>query len=189
MSTPVILLPVDGSDHATRAAAYASKIAGMMNARVQLLYCHRPFPIKLGEPYFQKAVDKIAAGANTLLEPGDNVVRFRPTYEQLSGNASNLGIEVRTVDLVEDRGWALDADALDASVDERTKIIHVVNPNNPTGGVLSGAVRVTQARDRVRRRSGGPADSARRTYDHLMEAIDHMTEDVQARNRSNIRID
>ncbi len=69
MSTPVILLPVDGSDHATRAAAYASKIAGMMNARVQLLYCHRPFPIKLGEPYFQKAVDKIAAGANTLLEP------------------------------------------------------------------------------------------------------------------------
>lgn len=34
-----------------------------------------------------------------------------------------------------------------------------------------------------------PSDSTRRTYDSLMEAIDHMTEDVQARIQSNIRID
>ena len=34
-----------------------------------------------------------------------------------------------------------------------------------------------------------PSDSVRRTYDYLMEAIDHMSEDVQARLRSNIRID
>ena len=59
MSTPVILLPVDGSEHADRAMAYALKIAGLMSARVLVLYCHRPFPIKLGEPYFQQAVDKI----------------------------------------------------------------------------------------------------------------------------------
>ena len=39
--------------------------------------------------------------ANTLLKPGDNVVCFRPTYEQISGNAANLGNEVRWVDLVE----------------------------------------------------------------------------------------
>lgn len=34
-----------------------------------------------------------------------------------------------------------------------------------------------------------PSDAARRTYDCLMEAIDHVMEDVQARIRSNIRID
>lgn len=39
--------------------------------------------------------------ANSLLQPGDNIVRFRPTYEQLAGNAANLGIEVRNVDMVE----------------------------------------------------------------------------------------
>jgi len=69
MSTPVILLPVDGSEHATRATAYALKLAGLMSARVLLLYCHRPFPVKLGEPYFQHAIDKIMAEANALTEP------------------------------------------------------------------------------------------------------------------------
>lgn len=79
--------------------------------------------------------------AATLLEAGDNVVRFRPTYEQLAGNAQNLGFEVRTVDLVEDRDWAIDREALAAAVDGRTRIIHVVNPNNPTGRILSAADR------------------------------------------------
>ena len=69
MSTPVILLPVDGSEHANRATAYALKLAGLMSARVILLYCHRPFPVKLGEPYFQHAIDKIMAEANALMEP------------------------------------------------------------------------------------------------------------------------
>ena len=69
MSTPVIMLPVDGSEHAARATAYALKLAGLMSARVLLLYCHRPFPVKLGEPYFQHAIDKIMAEANALMEP------------------------------------------------------------------------------------------------------------------------
>ena len=58
MTKPLIILPVDGSEHALRAAEYSVKIATMMNARLLLLHCHRPFPVKLGDPYFQKAVDK-----------------------------------------------------------------------------------------------------------------------------------
>lgn len=79
--------------------------------------------------------------ANTLLGAGDNIVRFRPTYEQLPGNAANRGIQVRDVDLVEARGWAVDHAALNAAVDAQTRIIHVVNPNNPTGRILSDADR------------------------------------------------
>lgn len=75
--------------------------------------------------------------AATLLTPGDNMIRFRPTYEQLSGNASNLGFEVRTVDMIESNDWALDTNALKQAVDHKTRIIHVVNPNNPTGRILS----------------------------------------------------
>jgi nucleotide-binding universal stress UspA family protein len=74
MSTPVILLPVDGSEHAARATAYALKMAGLMGARVLLLYCHRPFPVKLGEPYFQNAIDKIMIEANAMLEPFRSVL-------------------------------------------------------------------------------------------------------------------
>ncbi|MGR3622372.1 aminotransferase class I/II-fold pyridoxal phosphate-dependent enzyme [Pseudophaeobacter sp.] len=79
--------------------------------------------------------------ANTLLQPGDNVVCFRPTYEQISGNAANLGNDVRWVDLVEAEGWAIDTDALNKAVDDKTRIIHVVNPNNPTGRILSDSDR------------------------------------------------
>ncbi|MFC6589076.1 aminotransferase class I/II-fold pyridoxal phosphate-dependent enzyme [Sulfitobacter pacificus] len=75
--------------------------------------------------------------AATLLEPGDNIVCFRPTYEQLSGNARNRGNEVRWVNLIEAEDWAIDATALEQAVDDKTRIIHVVNPNNPTGRVLS----------------------------------------------------
>ena len=76
--------------------------------------------------------------AATLLQPGDNMIRFRPTYEQLSGNAVNLGFEVRTVDMMESEAWALDTDSLRQQTDKDTRIIHVVNPNNPTGRILTG---------------------------------------------------
>ena len=75
--------------------------------------------------------------AATLLQPGDNMIRFRPTYEQLSGNAVNLGFEVRTVDMMESEAWALDTDSLRQQTDKDTRIIHVVNPNNPTGRILT----------------------------------------------------
>jgi aspartate/methionine/tyrosine aminotransferase len=87
------------------------------------------------------ATEANTLAAAALLEPGDNVVRFRPTYEQLPGNASNLGFELRTVDLLVDQNWSVDRDALAAAVDGRTRIIHVVNPNNPTGAILSPADR------------------------------------------------
>ncbi len=78
---------------------------------------------------------------NTLLEPGDNLICFRPIYEQFSGNALNHGHDVRWVGLMEDEDWAVDAEALMAAIDSKTRLIHVVNPNNPTGRVLSQADR------------------------------------------------
>lgn len=87
MSTSVILLPVDGSEHATRATTYALKMAGLMRASLLLLYCHRPFPVKLGEPYFQKAVDKIMVRANTRLDP------FRSMLTEKGADFTDLIIE------------------------------------------------------------------------------------------------
>lgn len=69
MPTPLILLPVDGSDHAARAAAYAINMTQLMAGRLLLIHCHRPFPVKLGEPYFQKAIDQTLQQAALLLAP------------------------------------------------------------------------------------------------------------------------
>ena len=75
--------------------------------------------------------------ANTLLMEGDEVAVMGPTYMQFSGAASNLGAQVRTFSLNENKAWALDIEELQEAVTPNTKVIAVVNPNNPTGKILS----------------------------------------------------
>ncbi len=72
----------------------------------------------------------------TLMEVGDELAAMRPSYMQVEGVARNKGVLVRTFSLNEHRGWKLDIDSLNSAVNERTKIIAVVNPNNPTGKTL-----------------------------------------------------
>jgi aspartate/methionine/tyrosine aminotransferase len=72
-----------------------------------------------------------------LLRPGDEVVVMSPSYRQVWGMAKNAGCVVRELPLLPKRGWRPDMDALDALVNERTRLVAVVNPNNPTGTVLT----------------------------------------------------
>ncbi|MEX1344858.1 MAG: aminotransferase class I/II-fold pyridoxal phosphate-dependent enzyme [Candidatus Limnocylindrales bacterium] len=75
----------------------------------------------------------------TFLEPGDEVVLVLPNYMQIWGVATNRGCRVKEVYLDVDDDWSLDAAALEAAVTPDTKMIVVVNPNNPTGRVMSEA--------------------------------------------------
>ena len=76
---------------------------------------------------------------NTFLAPGDEVVMILPNYMQIWGVAVNRGCRVKEVHLDVERDWALDANALDEAVTAETKMIVVVNPNNPTGRIMSEA--------------------------------------------------
>ena len=71
------------------------------------------------------------------LERGDELVYMMPNYMQIYGLAESFGIKVKSYHLHEELGWALDIDELKRLVTERTKMISVCNPNNPTGSVLS----------------------------------------------------
>ncbi len=73
----------------------------------------------------------------TLLEPGDEMASQTPTYKQVWGLASNAGNVVRPFHLRSDAGWALDIEDLNTQVNANTKIVAVVNPNNPTGYILT----------------------------------------------------
>jgi len=64
-----ILLPVDGSDHANRAADYAVDLARLMDARILLLHCHRSFPKVIGEPYLQSIISRTLEEAQACLAP------------------------------------------------------------------------------------------------------------------------
>ncbi len=73
----------------------------------------------------------------TLLVAGDEMVMMLPNYMQIWGIGHNYGFAVNAFHLQEERGWALDLGELNEVVTERTKLIAVCNPNNPTGYVLN----------------------------------------------------
>ncbi len=83
------------------------------------------------------AAEANAIVCQTLLRPGDEVVVMEPGYRQVWGLAHNIGCDVRAFPLLPERGWRPDLDALAASVSQRTRLIALVNPNNPTGVVLT----------------------------------------------------
>jgi aspartate/methionine/tyrosine aminotransferase len=87
-----------------------------------------------------------SAEANLLLafsqiEPGDQVLVQRPNFMQLEGLLRAFGAEVRTFHLVEALGWQPELEQLRARVTDRTRLIALTNPNNPTGARLSAEAR------------------------------------------------
>jgi aspartate/methionine/tyrosine aminotransferase len=73
----------------------------------------------------------------TLLQPGDELVLMLPNYMQIWGIAKNMGMAIKPFNLREERGWAPDLDQLADAINDRTKMIAVCNPNNPTGRILT----------------------------------------------------
>jgi aspartate/methionine/tyrosine aminotransferase len=74
----------------------------------------------------------------TLLEPGDRLAFMVPNYLQGKGLGPFFGERTDTFKLrPRDGRWGLDQERLDRAVTNRTKVIMVCNPNNPTGAVLS----------------------------------------------------
>lgn len=76
---------------------------------------------------------------STLLEPGDEVIVISPGYRQVWGLARNLGCNVHEIQLHPDNNWQLDLDVLDSLCNQQTKLVAMVNPNNPTGSILSAS--------------------------------------------------
>lgn len=86
-----------------------------------------------------------AAGANALvysalIEPGDRVISFVPTYQQHVSIPESLGAQVETLALREEDGFAPDLDALRQLAQDGVKLIVFSNPNNPTGALMERAV-------------------------------------------------
>jgi aspartate/methionine/tyrosine aminotransferase len=72
-----------------------------------------------------------------ILGPGDELVVMLPNYMQIWGIGHNYGFRVKPFHLQAERGWAPDLDELNEAVSEKTRLIAVCNPNNPTGHILA----------------------------------------------------
>ncbi|HEY7672768.1 MAG TPA: aminotransferase class I/II-fold pyridoxal phosphate-dependent enzyme, partial [Gammaproteobacteria bacterium] len=64
----------------------------------------------------------------------DEILVCPPTFDMYRFYAGIQGAGVVRVPLVKERDFALDVDAVLGAVTERTKIVFVCSPNNPTGG-------------------------------------------------------
>lgn len=76
-----------------------------------------------------------------LIEPGQEVIFELPNYMQMWGLARAFGAEVKPLWLREELGWQPDPEELKKLITEKTKLIILTNPNNPTGSILSQEIR------------------------------------------------
>jgi aminotransferase len=86
------------------------------------------------------------------INPGEEVVVLEPYFMAYSNLIEHLGAREAGVALEEDEGYRLDVEALKDKVTQKTKMIVLCNPNNPSGTVytqneLAGIAKVAQDND------------------------------------------
>jgi aspartate/methionine/tyrosine aminotransferase len=80
--------------------------------------------------------------ALALIRPGDEAAFEVPNYMQYGGVPQSLGATVRRFSLDIERDWEVKWEEFERAVNEKTRLVYLSNPNNPSGSVLSqGAMR------------------------------------------------
>ncbi len=97
------------------------------------------------------ATEAIAAALLALVEPGDEVVALEPYYDSYAAAIALAG-GTRVPVTLRPPDYALDTEGLRAALSDRTRLLLINSPHNPTGAVLSRAeleaiARVARERD------------------------------------------
>jgi aspartate/methionine/tyrosine aminotransferase len=86
-----------------------------------------------------------------LVQPGDEVVVEQPGWPQAEVLAKAVGARIVPVARREEDGWQLPLDRLEDAVSNKTRLIFLTNPNNPTGQLMDAQTldRIVRIADRV----------------------------------------
>ncbi|KAH7576974.1 hypothetical protein ACOSP7_002324 [Xanthoceras sorbifolium] len=129
---------------AVRSAKYNhySTNVGILPARRAIAdYLNRDLPYKLSPDDVYLTVgckQAIEAILTVLARPGANILLPRPGYPTYEAYARCNHLEVRYFDLLQEKGWEVDLDAVvEALADENTVAMVIINPGNPCGNVYS----------------------------------------------------
>lgn len=99
-----------------------------------------PFPCDVGEvAIFPGATAAIHAALACLLDAGDEIVIPEPMYVGYVPIMQALDVRVRTVPLDADDGFTLDVEAVKATISDRTRVLFINTPGNPTGSIIPAA--------------------------------------------------
>ncbi len=101
-----MMVPVDDSRYSFDAVQYSIDYAKCMDCEILLLHCHKQFPTTIGEPFLQKAIDKILETANDVLKPyreiyKENNVPFRELFlEEPAGKVISETAKIEGINLI-----------------------------------------------------------------------------------------
>ncbi len=86
-----------------------------------------------------------------LVQPGDEIIVESPGWPQPIVLGKAIGATLKTLSRREENGWQLDPAELETLITQKTKLIFLTNPNNPTGQVMDEATlqKVVAAAKRV----------------------------------------
>ncbi|XP_061361245.1 probable aminotransferase TAT2 [Gastrolobium bilobum] len=114
---------------------------GLLQARKAIAeYLSRDLPYQLStDDVFitcgcTQAIDVSVA---MLARPGANILLPRPGFPIYELCAAFRQVEVRHYDLLPEKGWEVDLDAVEALADQNTVALVIINPGNPCGNVYS----------------------------------------------------
>lgn len=83
------------------------------------------------------AQEAMVVSLQTLLDPGDEVIIASPHYMAYPANIFLAGGQPVLVPTYEDQGFELLPNAIEERITDKTKLVVLVSPNNPTAGVLT----------------------------------------------------
>lgn len=128
-SSPLALQAI--RDNIDRLNEYCDRSDGRLRKALADFYAEQ----KLGAAQFvtdNSAVSLINMIEQCFLKPGDNIIITNPAFKPYAVFARKIGAEVRDVPLEGDH-YLPNVEAILAAIDERTRLIFLTSPNNPTG--------------------------------------------------------
>ncbi|PIN85352.1 MAG: aminotransferase [Candidatus Diapherotrites archaeon CG11_big_fil_rev_8_21_14_0_20_37_9] len=81
--------------------------------------------------------EAILMSLQALINPGENVLTPCPTYSIYTGEINFLEGKINEYYLNEEKNWQPDVDDIEKKINEKTKAIVLISPNNPTGSVMT----------------------------------------------------
>jgi alanine-synthesizing transaminase len=118
--------------------------AGIVEAReaVAAEYAARGVPVSPERVLITTGTSEgIELALNALVDEGDDVLVPSPTYPLYTAVIAKIGAAARYYRTDPDRDWLPDLDHLRSLITPRTRVLVVIDPNNPTGAVYPPAVR------------------------------------------------
>ncbi len=119
-----------------------SPVQGYKALRTEIVNFHQSFNCHSRELSAEDAVtfcgaqEALFAIYQAVLSAGDEIIVMTPSYPSLVNMAKSMGVVVKEVALKPEKQWQVDIEDFKGVISERTRMIVLNSPHNPTGSVI-----------------------------------------------------